>query len=269
MYNYICSPLGGFGNQLFVIMNTMLKAYNDNSIFTITTRRCSIKDLSNNKRMDQRDIILKTLLKNLHEGKNDIYATDNEDDIIDFTFADVDYMQTLPEKEILYKLLDDAGIFEFRNEMKMKYDYLMKDIITVSLHIRHADFHDFNRVLNDNYYFNCIRELKCKLDKNIKIKFLCFFHILEVSVTHLIDNLKSEFSDDIFEPVDTNIPPEEALMIQSICDHNIVPNSTFSLWGAVLNTNENSIVLYPCWAPHLVPAKYIKKIKTSVISVQA
>ena len=48
-----------------------------------------------------------------------------------------------------------------------------------------------------------------------------------------------------FIGIDHNIPDWQQLLLMSGCHHNIIANSTFSWWGAYMNTNAGKVVLYP------------------------
>lgn len=113
---------------------------------------------------------------------------------------------------------------------------------SVSLHVRHGDYFEFPEIYGGictiDYYDKAIRYI------NEKVAFPQFF----------------VFSDDL-DWVRNNLVIENAIYINSMmfetyndwydmylmseCKHNIIANSTFSWWGAWLNSNKNKIVIAP------------------------
>ena len=48
-----------------------------------------------------------------------------------------------------------------------------------------------------------------------------------------------------FKAIDVNIPDCYQIMIMSLCKHNIIANSTFSVWGSYFNNRNDKLVFYP------------------------
>lgn len=104
--------------------------------------------------------------------------------------------------------------------------------ISVSLHVRRTDYltsNNFHIVQNINYY-NSALDIIGEYDK---------LYIFSDDIEWCKKNLK--YHNMVF----LNQSNVEDLWSMASCDHNIIANSSFSWWGAWLNTNPNKIVVAP------------------------
>lgn len=138
-------------------------------------------------------------------------------------------------KEYRSEILDMLISEEHVSELKKKYTNILNNNITCSIHVRRGDYlkyPDIHPVQNFNYYMKAIKMMPketvflifsddiawCKLNfPNIPEKFI------------FIDEQKDY----------------EDLYLMSLCNHNIIANSSFSWWGAWLNKNINKKVIAP------------------------
>ena len=118
----------------------------------------------------------------------------------------------------------------------------IRDTNSVSIHVRRGDYLDekYNssfKSLSIEYYKNAVEYIREKAEEPI-------FYIFSDD---------KEFIEKEFywlEPkriVNQNVGKQSFMDMQlmSECKHNIIANSTFSVWGALLNRNKDRIVIYP------------------------
>ena len=114
---------------------------------------------------------------------------------------------------------------------------------SVSLHIRRGDYisnpYAFEQhcILSIDYYKDALNFLTSKISKdNLKI------YIFSDDMNWVKKNL-------ILTEFDVEYMPQmhdyEEMYLMSLCDHNIIANSSFSWWGAWLNKNAEKIVIAP------------------------
>ncbi len=115
---------------------------------------------------------------------------------------------------------------------------------SVSIHIRRGDYATNPKVNSQyglcslDYYQRGIKYLEDKVGGDLN------FFIFSDDLQWAKDNL---FLDQPVIMVDHNGPEScyEDMILMSRCRHNIIANSTFSWWGAWLNTNKDKTVVAP------------------------
>jgi hypothetical protein len=109
----------------------------------------------------------------------------------------------------------------------------------VSIHLRVGDYaalQQFHPVMDSHYYQTAINHF-CDQNYETDKYFLVF--------SDDIDYAKRLIGEGDCILYMENNPTEVDLCLMSMCDHNIIANSSFSWWGAWLNNNPNKKVVAP------------------------
>lgn len=107
---------------------------------------------------------------------------------------------------------------------------------SISVHFRRGDYVDTGNQLPLEYYYAAISRMEERHDD-------CTFFLFSDD----IDWVKDEFelgTNTSYTFVDTDSPISD-MALMSRCDHHIIANSTFSWWGAWLNSDQESVVIVP------------------------
>lgn len=156
-----------------------------------------------------------------------------------------------------YSFISDI-IDECRQLFTLKIDLnepsknILNEIIaceSVAIHVRRGDYlvHPCFYNIKKSYYTKAINEIKALVSNP---KFFVF--------SNDIQWCKENFTGEDFVFVDINSEEETAalydLELMKSCKHQIISNSTFAWWGAMLNDNPNKIVIQnPKWWTKGVP----------------
>jgi len=141
----------------------------------------------------------------------------------------------------------------YRNIVIQKYSFKSNNIY-ISLHFRIGDYkqagEDNHPILPLKYYIDSIQfiisQTGNELSKNVCV--LCFGEKSDLwYINNQMTFLSVNFPKINFEYCQTvhSLTDYEELVLMSCCNHNIIANSTFSWWGAYLNTHVGHLTTYP------------------------
>jgi len=118
----------------------------------------------------------------------------------------------------------------------------------VSIHFRIGDYklvQESHNILSLKYYIAAIQKLIERTDTD-KLRIVYFYEQKDSDIVSVsIKVLNRTFPNIDFIGVDQQLSDWEQMILMSLCDHNIIANSTYSWWGAYLNQNSGKVVVYP------------------------
>lgn len=145
-------------------------------------------------------------------------------------------------KERLDRLKKELVFPDFADEANKEIAKEMAAGESVSVHVRRGDYlsatySDKFMVLGRDYYEAAVNRIK---EKVVYPKFYIFSDDAQF--------VKEEFTWLDNKTIITNNTGNDSfrdMQLMTKCHHNIIANSTFSQWGALLNCNEGHITVYP------------------------
>jgi len=260
-----CKLCGGLGNQLFQIFTAISYAIKYSKPFFFLNNY-QLGDGSNGTTIrytywESFLSALKPFLKNMKEipqlmfiiEKDFAYQELTENFENNYGTLLVGYFQSPKyfnkHKETICKLLKiDLKKQIIKNKVKINFD----TINSISIHFRFGDYKKYPNIytlLTEEYYKNALNFIMNEVDCiNIKNQQTALYFCENDSINEveeIINKLKTQFSYIKFIRVDPELKDWEQMLLMSLCNHNIIANSTFSWWGAYLNSNVEKIVCYP------------------------
>ena len=238
---------GRLGNQMFQYASLMGIASKQNLKYGIDYSLddgISWKNFSDDEKKNQTTLVLPKAFNNLSaENHSPLPKTISEPhyhfDPKLFNIGDNVNLHGYFQSEKYFKHIEDKirHEFTFRDDIvSYASSYLenKRQYETVSIHVRRGDYVNLphHGLCDVKYYIDAIQKFS---DRSFNF----------IVVTDDIPWAKSTFvgSDNFFISDTRNQFTD--LCIMSLCDHNIIANSSFSWWGSWLNKNPDKIVIAP------------------------
>lgn len=145
--------------------------------------------------------------------------------------------------DIREQILYSFTFRQLKDDNNINLSEIIKSNTCVSIHIRRGDYLKnpiYKNICTLDYYIKSIQYIKSKVNVD-------YFIIFSNDIEWCRQNSKLLINDTDFKIVNWNIKENSYrdMQLMSLCQHNIVANSSFSWWGAWLNQNSDKIVVAP------------------------
>lgn len=237
---------GGLGNQMFQIAAAYAQAkkYNDESIFNLNNSHTPHQGENSSKYKGK--LLQFNHMDNAYSICPNVFKQPNH------SYCEIPYQQNQQlqgyyQSEKFFNNVKTELIDKFRLGLTSytdKWNTITEDLNKlsrqqktpiVSVHIRRGDYKKFPGIHDT-----------CSIDYYNKALDIMAEKIGEFNVYFVSDDIKwckNVFKEKGKFSMYTDEVDDMILMVN--CDHNIIANSSFSWWGAYLNTNPNKIVIGP------------------------
>ena len=246
--------MGGLGNQLFQIFATIAIALRTNKTFRF--EYSDVLRVGVERPTYWNNLLARLRIYTMPNVYNDSrlqYLKENgfeyneflpiEASIADHPVCLHGYFQTDKYFANEYaQIINMIGIPRLQQQIKEKSQVLSNKKSNVSLHFRLGDYvqkQGHHPVQPVKYYINALKHY----DSKARVIYFC--EDADISTVNIsIQVLARIYPTMEFVRADVQNDWEQ-LLLMSVCDHNIIANSSFSWWGAYFNANANKKVVYP------------------------
>jgi hypothetical protein len=258
---------GGLGNQLFMVFVTIAYGIQKNvkivyeyyyeildrhtywetildgfKIFTTENPANNItnEDISKFKVYQEPDFIY-----------NSIPDFGNNNVCLNGYFQSYKYFEMYKEQIISLMKLNDKKEVVLNESKYSKYFEKKENTNLISIHFRMGDYKQkryYHPIMNYEYFESSLDYIVNNMSNStstlVRILYFCEAEDNEY-VKSKIYLLNMKYPDAEFMKVDDSIEDYDQLLIMSLCNHNIMSNSSYSWWGSYFNSYDAKIVCYP------------------------
>ena len=235
-----CDLCGGLGNQMFMIFNLIRCAKERGVDFWLQYKTSFPNATTRYPYWETMFSNLKPFIK--HQEVNvPSLSEENIDQLSDSAML-CGYFQK-PKYFVKYyvEIYDLLGMEEKRNSVLKK----VGNVDCVSLHFRLGDYKKYQAyhpILTYDYYQKSVERI---VKETNCTKFLYFYETEDEEYVKEVIGKLAEFQITFESSKKYQLDDWEEMLLMSLCKHHIIANSTFSWWGAYLNSRTDKKVIYP------------------------